>query len=43
MEDLVVTRLWMAGVVAMMFVYAVIALVGYYKSRSKNSVKAESG
>ncbi len=43
MEDLVVTRLWMAGVVAMMIVYGVIALVGYLKSRSKNTVKAVSG
>jgi len=29
MEELVVTRLWMAGVVGMMLVFAIIALVGY--------------
>ncbi len=38
MEDLVVTRLWMAGVVAMMSVFGVIALIGYLKSRSKKTV-----
>ncbi len=31
MEDLFVTRLWMAGVVAAMIVFGVIALVGYFR------------
>jgi len=35
MEELEVTRLWMAGVVSMMLVFAVVALVGYlYRRRS---------
>jgi len=29
MEEIVVTRLWMAGVVAAMVVFGVIALIGY--------------
>ena len=31
MEDLFVTRLWMAGVVAAMVIFGLIALVGYFR------------
>jgi len=31
MEEIVVTRLWMAGVVAAMVVFGVIALIGYHR------------
>jgi hypothetical protein len=31
MEEIVVTRLWMAGVVGMMAIFAVIALIGYLR------------
>jgi hypothetical protein len=31
MEDLFVTRLWMAGVVGAMAVFGIIALVGYFR------------
>lgn len=37
MDELVVTRLWMAGVVAMMLVFGITALVGI--SRQKNNDK----
>lgn len=33
MEDIVVTRLWMAGVVGAMVVFGVIALVGVLKQK----------
>jgi hypothetical protein len=36
MEELIVTRLWMAGVVAAMAVFGIIALVGYLR-QNKNS------
>jgi hypothetical protein len=29
MEEIVVTRLWMAGVVGAMLVFGIIALIGY--------------
>jgi hypothetical protein len=32
-EELTVTRLWMAGVVAMMLVFGVIAAVGYLRRK----------
>ena len=35
MEEIVVTRLWMAGVVAMMAIFSVIALVGYLRQGKK--------
>ena len=35
MEELVVTRVWMGGVVAMMLVFAVIAVVGYLRYRRR--------
>jgi hypothetical protein len=31
MEEIVVTRLWMAGVVAIMIIFGVCALVGYLR------------
>jgi hypothetical protein len=37
MEELVVTRFWMAGVVGMMLVFGVIALIGWFKQSGKNS------
>ncbi len=36
MEELVVTRFWMAGVVGMMLVFGVIALVGWIRQGGKN-------
>ena len=33
MEDVVVARLWMAGVVGVMLAYAVIALIGVLRNR----------
>jgi hypothetical protein len=36
MEELVVTRLWMAGVVAAMAVFGIIALVGYLRQNENN-------
>jgi hypothetical protein len=33
MEDLVVTRLWMAGVVAMMLAFAAVAVYGVYRKK----------
>jgi hypothetical protein len=37
MDEIVVTRLWMAGVVAMMLMFGITALVGI--ARQKNSNK----
>jgi hypothetical protein len=34
MEDLAVTRLWMAGVVAAMAVFGIIAMIGYYRQKN---------
>lgn len=42
MEDMVVTRYWMAGVVGLMAIYGVIAVVGYIKSRSRNNEESVS-
>lgn len=36
MNDLVVTQLWMSGVVLMMAVYGGFALVGYYRHQRRN-------
>jgi hypothetical protein len=33
MEELMVTRLWMAGVVGMMLLFAAIALYGVYRKK----------
>jgi len=35
MEEIVVTRLWMAGVVAAMVVFGIIALIGYRQQGNK--------
>lgn len=35
MEEMVVTRIWMAGVVTMMVVFAVIAVVGYRRKKRR--------
>ena len=35
MEEIVVTRLWMAGVVGAMLVFGIIALVGYRRQGNK--------
>jgi len=35
MEEIVVTRLWMAGVVGAMVVFGVIALIGYRRQNNK--------
>jgi hypothetical protein len=35
MEEIVVTRLWMAGVVAAMVVFGIIALIGYRRQGDK--------
>ena len=43
MEDLAVTRLWMAGVVAAMAVFGIIAIVGYLRQKDEgNSGSGES-
>jgi hypothetical protein len=36
MEEIVVTRLWMAGVVAAMLVFGIIALIGYRRQNSNS-------
>ena len=36
MDEIVVQRLWMAGVVAAMAVFGVIALIGYYRQGRHN-------
>jgi hypothetical protein len=35
MEEIVVTRLWMAGVVGAMLVFGIIALIGYHRQGNK--------
>lgn len=37
MEEIVVTRLWMAGVVGMMLVFAAIAVVGLLRQKSNDA------
>jgi hypothetical protein len=39
MEELEVTRLWMAGVVGMMLVFATIALAGYVLHRRRDKTQ----
>jgi hypothetical protein len=34
MEEIAVTRLWMAGVVAAMLVFGIIALIGHLRQRA---------
>lgn len=36
MEELFVTRLWMAGVVMAMAVFGIIALIGHIRQAKKN-------
>jgi len=47
MEDLAVTRLWMAGVVAAMALFGIIAMIGYFRQKNagdaKHSSDSESG
>ena len=40
MDELFVARLWMVGVLAMMVLFGVIALVGYYRARSAGTLIA---
>lgn len=42
MEEIVVTRLWMAGVVAAMAVFGVAALIGYLQRAKRDSQSAEN-
>lgn len=37
MEDLIVTKFWMAGVMGMMLVYGSIALFGYFRKKRKSN------
>jgi len=39
MEEIVVTRLWMAGVVAAMVVFGIIALIGYRRQNAETDSK----
>ena len=39
MDELVVTRLWMAGVVAAMGVFGIIAIVGYFRQKSESDTE----
>jgi len=39
MEEVVVTKLWMAGVVGAMVVFGVIAFIGYFKQSNSNQHK----
>ena len=39
MEEVVVTKLWMAGVVGAMVVFGVIAFIGYLKQSNSNQHK----
>jgi len=39
MEEVVVTRLWMAGVVAAMLVFGLVALIGYMRQSDKQDAK----
>jgi hypothetical protein len=43
MEEIVVTRLWMAGVVTMMAVFAIIALIGYLRLKSNRNPDRDRG
>ena len=39
MEDLAITRLWMAGVVASMAVFGIIAMIGYFRQKNAGDAK----
>ncbi len=41
MEEVVVTRLWMAGVVGMMLAFAVIAAVGVARQKKSDAAAEE--
>lgn len=41
MEEIVVTRLWMAGVVSMMAIFAIIAVIGYWRKRPASSDESD--
>jgi hypothetical protein len=43
MEEIVVTRLWMAGVVMMMAVFAIIAVIGYLRLKLNRSPEGDRG
>ena len=42
MEELVVTRLWMAGVVGMMAIFGVVSAVGYARLKAREPAPTES-
>jgi hypothetical protein len=39
MDELIVTRLWMAGVVAMMLVFGVTAVIGVLRQKRERETK----
>ena len=39
MEEMVVTRLWMAGIMALMVCYAVIAIIGVNAKKKRETGK----
>jgi len=41
MEDLFVTRLWMAGVVGAMVIFGIIALIGHRRQTKNNSSRSD--
>lgn len=41
MEEIVVTRLWMAGVVTAMVIFGIAAFVGYRRRDRQNSPRSE--
>jgi hypothetical protein len=41
MDEIVVTRLWMAGVVAMMLVFGITALVGLARQKNGEGSKTD--
>lgn len=42
-DELAVTRFWMGGVIAVMVIYALIALVGHRRSRKPAGESARDG
>ncbi len=41
-EELVVTRLWMAGVVGVMAAFAAISAIGYFRQKSRANMTGRS-
>jgi uncharacterized membrane protein len=41
MEEIVVTRLWMAGVVAAMAIFGIAAVIGYLRREKRDNVSEE--